>query len=453
MPISIDEAQVLDNDSGTKTVAVTDVTVDGTDIECEIEYTDDIAPFFSSQTFTASYDVDISAVPESVLTVPVLAHLCPVAWALGADVHASSVDPRFLDSLETVGAVLREMYPTFIEGGRVVVEEAPTTEHCGDGAETGLLFTGGVNSLSPYARHRNEVSTLLSIQAWHVGPDEERRWWDWQANVREYADRFGVEAQFVRSNVLDILNSSMLSIHFTDDHDGGWYSAVADGLGLLGLTAPLTVATDIGRLYVGARHWDEFPTPELLDHWDGQGMPWGSHPAIDESLAWAGTDIVHDGFELTRQERVEVVADFLTSHHPDLPVWACEKPARQRNCKQCENCFRTAFGLAVAGRDPNQHGLVLTPTAFEQACNRFEAGEWLPDRHHAVYWQELQAKVDSDTTLPVEGGDTFCQWLQSTDFDTIAGRSNRSRAIRTLARSVPTSLYSKLYSIYGRDDR
>jgi len=439
------------------TVAVTEVTTDGPTVECALEYSDDVRPFFGEERFTVSYGVDVSNVPEGVLTIPVLSQLCPVAWAVGADVRAPTVDERFVDSLETVGTLLNEMYPSFVEGGRVFVDEVVRTETLDDGGRDtddsvdgpGLLFTGGVNSLSAYARHRDEDPTLIAIRAWHVGPDEDRRWQEWQGNVREYADRFGADAQFVDANVRDVLNSSVLSVQFTDEHDGGWYSAVGDGLGLLGLTAPLTVAAGVETLYFGARHWDGFPTPDLLDHWDGRGMPWGSHPDIDEAIGWAETSVVHDGFELTRQERVEVVADLIRSDHPDLPVWACESPDGARNCNQCEECFRTAVALAVAGLDPNDHGLVLDEAAFDHAIECFEASDWLPDRHHAVYWQELRDRIDADTPLPVDGDEAFREWIQTADFDAIAGRSAKSRAIRAAARAVPLPVFTRMYNVYS----
>ncbi|MFB6139721.1 MAG: hypothetical protein ABEJ26_04720 [Halosimplex sp.] len=453
------------------TVAVTDVRVDGTDLECELAYGDDVAPFFDAETFTASYDVDVSSVPESILTIPVLAQVCPVAWALGADVRAPTADRQFLDSLATVGSVLAEMYPSFVEGGRVVVErkgrgprddggtasdrdgtrDGDGTRDVGDtrdGGGTALLFTGGINSLSAYVRHRAEDPTLIAVRSWHVGPSEDRRWQAWRGNVEEYADRFGVDARFVDSNTRDVLNSSLLSVQFADEYDGGWYSAVGEGLGLVGLTAPLAVAADVGTLYFGARHWEGFPTPDTLDHWEGRGMPWGSHPDIDEAVGWPGTRIVHDGYGSTRQERVERVADFVAAEHPDLPVWACEAPAGTRNCNQCEKCFRTAFALAVAGLDPNDHGLALDAAAFEHARERFEAREWLPDRHQAVFWRELQSAVGPETDLPVEGGEAFLEWLETADFDDVAGRSVRGRAVRAAARAVPLPVFTRMYDAY-----
>ncbi|WP_235853676.1 hypothetical protein [Halosimplex salinum] len=452
-----------DTDQDRKTVEITDVTADGTRIESTVECSDDLAPFFDASSFYAEYDVDVSELPRSILSIPVLAQMCPVAWAVGADVHVPEVDRRFLDSLERVGRTLCEMYP-FMQGGRVVAESAPeprdgsavTSEGADDDPTAagdqrpgvadgaGLLFTGGINSLSPYVRHREERPTLIATRAWHVGPGEDRRWAQWRGNVREYAERFGVDAQFVETNLLEVVDSRLLSIRFTDEHDGGWYSAVGDGLGFLGLVAPLTVAEDIGTLYIGARHWEGFPTPAGLDHWEGRGMPWGSHPDIDEAVRWGGTTVCHDGFELTRQERVELVAEFLADEHPDLPVWACEESERRRNCNRCENCFRTALGLALAGRDPARHELPLDPAAFEFARERFETGEWLPDRHHAEYWRELRDRLDADTDLPVEGSEPFRQWLRAADLDAVAGSPVRDRAVRTVARAVPLPAYAVL---------
>jgi hypothetical protein len=60
-------------------VEITDVSADGGRIESTIEYSDDLRPFFDESPFFVEYDVDVSAVPESIRSILVLAHVCPVA--------------------------------------------------------------------------------------------------------------------------------------------------------------------------------------------------------------------------------------------------------------------------------------------------------------------------------------------------------------------------------------
>ena len=437
-------------------VSVTSVTTRGTRLECTLDYHPRLRPFFDERTLFVEYDTDVSGVPEGIAVIPLLAQVCPVAWAVGADVRAPVVDSRYLDSLETVGGVLAEMYP-FVDGGKVIVEEA-ATDAAGDldasaglGAddgEAGMLFTGGVDSLATYVRHRGEDPTLINVRGWMVGADDDR-WAHIEPRIEAYGDRFDADVEFVRSNMLDVLGTTMLAAHFSDRHDGGWYSAVGGGLGMLGLCAPLAAATGMDRLYIAASHWAGFPVPDSLAHWDGPAMPWGSHPDIDGNVAWSGTDVVHDGFELTRQERVEVIADYVAESHPDLPVRACESSPTGDNCNDCEKCFRTALGLAFAGLDPTDHGFALDANDFARARRHLATGAWLPGVEESVYWEEFGRLAAERDSLPIEDDAATLRWLRDTDFGGVAGKPVSDRIVRTVARTLPYPVYSRLYPVYN----
>jgi len=472
--------RVTDIDSRpAETVAVTDITTDGSRIECTIDHSDGLSPFFDESPLFVEYDVDVSTLPESILSIPVLAQVCPVAWAAGADVSAPVVDRRFLDSLQAVGRALHDMYP-FVQGGRVLVEDAPEwdggdrtasrdgtrpsedgvrikgagageTDNRGISEDIGMLFTGGVDSLATYVRHRDEDPTLINVRGWLVGIDDDERWAHTKSRIEGYAERFDAETQFVRSNMLEFLDTAMLDATYKSYHDGCWYSAVGSGLGLTGLCAPLAAKEGYGTLYVAASHWDGFPIPERYDYWDGDSIPWGSDPAIDDAVAWGSTRVDHDGFELTRQDRLQVVADYAREHDPQLPIRACEASETGSNCNHCEKCFRTAFGLALAGVDPNDHGFDVDRSSFQRARSEIEAGNWLLDHHHKAYWLDFQRLVDGDIDLSIAGGQQFVEWLRDADIESYAERSTppvHERALRAVARSTPYPVYNRLYPVY-----
>ncbi|WP_436909440.1 hypothetical protein [Halosimplex marinum] len=440
-------------DSRTPVVEVDSVTADGPRVEATLSYSDELRPFFDESPFYVEYGVDVSDLPESVLTIPVLAQVCPVAWTVGADVRAPAVDRRFLDSLETVGRTLSEMY-SFVEGGRVVVERAPEWADAAPADrrtadDTGMLFTGGVDSLATYVRHREAEPTLITVQGWVVGVDEPDRWRGMRDRTESFAERFGVDARFVRSNMLEFLDTAMLDARYRSRHDGAWYSAVGCGLGLLGLCAPLAVAEGLGEIYVAASVWEGMEPPPVVDDWDGRAMPWGTHPDIDNEIAWADSTGVHDLFELERQERIEVVADHVRSRDPDLPVYSCSASEAADNCGRCEKCVRTALGLALAGLDPGDHGFDVDRASFEHAVERFEAGAWLNDQHAPYHWQIFQERIPEGADLPVEGSDDFLAWLRRADFESMAGPPARERLVRTAARHTPYPVYERVAPLYG----
>lgn len=428
---------------------IQDVSARGSRLQSSFTYSRELQQFFDQEPFYVEYDVSVSDVPEAILSIPVLAHVCPVAWATGADVSVPVVDEQFLESLKEVQSVLCEMYPAFMEGGDIVPETVvDTTPAYDEASETGMLFTGGVDSLSTYVAHRDENPTLVNVQGWVVGIDESDRWNRVQSRIDDYAARFGVDARYVRSNMLECLDTAMLDATFGPHHDGQWYSAVGGGLGLLGLCAPLSIANDWGRLLAGATLWEDAPTPDVVHHWDGRAFPWGSHPDIDDKVAWGRTKGTHVGFELNRQERIDVIADYVRKEDASLAVRSCSNSEIGENCNRCEKCIRTGLGLALAGLDPNDYGFSLDRAAFEYAIDQFEKGAWLTTQHAPYYWQYYQQQIGTEQELPVSGSDRFVRWLQDADFESFTGMPDRERAVQTALRNTPYPLYSQIRRLY-----
>jgi hypothetical protein len=251
--------------------------------------------------------------------------------------------------------------------------------------------------------------------------------------------------------MLSVLDWRMLIAHFNRYYIGGWYSAVACGLGLTGLCAPLTVAEGYNRLYMAATVWETVDPPEVVDHWEGRGVPWGSHPRIVDNIGWGDTEAVHDGYELSRQEKVELLADFLSeSGQSDLVIRSCNHDESGENCNECEKCFRTAFGLALEGINPNDHGFRLTPEYFERAKDGLRSGGWV-DNENDIFWREFQDHEGRED-YPITGTKDFYEWFQSFDIDAANASATpplQQRVIRTTLRNMPYPVYKTADTVYG----
>ena len=79
---------------------VVSVRADGPTLRYELRASRPINRYFSSEKMFVTYDVDLAGVPESILLIPGLSTLAPIAWILGAELHAATVDGTFLESLQ-----------------------------------------------------------------------------------------------------------------------------------------------------------------------------------------------------------------------------------------------------------------------------------------------------------------------------------------------------------------
>lgn len=418
------------------------VETDGSTVEYEYSFSGRLRRFLSSEPFSATYDTDVSGVPESILTIPWLANLSTVAWAVGADVSVPTVDPAFRESLRSARRSLQEMYPEFMEGGAIHAETAADVGAApGEFEDSALLFSGGVDSLASYLRHRSEAPTLVSVAGADIARENETAWRRNRELIESFADREGVETAVVGTDMHGFLDGEMIRAHFQRHLDYTWWAGVQHGLGLLGLCAPLAYAERIGDLYIAATHTAAFEEP------------WGSHPEIDDHVAWAGTSAHHDCYDLSRQEKLERIAEFVEREAPGLTIRSCHESAAGGNCNDCEKCARTIVGLLLAGLDPDRHGYDVDDGTFTEIRERLTAGEWELGEDERFMWRDLQGHVDLDREYPYDDAEPFLTWLESFDFDGIVVDSRvspRKRGLRTVARHTPYPLYRTLLPVYAR---
>ena len=420
-------------------IAIDRIDADGSTLECDLRPSAELERFFTGEPFRVSYDRSIEDVPEGVLAIPVLANVCPVAWANGADVYVDEVDATFAHALEDVKGALLSMH-NFLEGGvlyaKETVDAAGDASPAADDSDSALLFTGGVDSTASYVRHREEEPTLVSIRGWTITPDpaDDEDWDHLRERVSGFADERGLETAFLETNALSSLDHAMLLAHYKRHVDGAWYSSVGHGLGLLGLCAPMAYARGIDDLYVAATHWE------------GIDLEWGSRPDIDDNVRWGGTRCHHDCYDLTRQERLDLIADYVESEAPTLELQTCND-RMDGNCGECEKCYRTAVGLRLSGLEPTAHGYPFSDDDYAEIRRKLEGGAWELGEDERYMWADIRDRVrETDPESPEERA--FFEWLEAVDLETLVAESGSPlshRLLRAGARNTPTSVYNVAY--------
>ncbi|QFU85006.1 hypothetical protein [Natronorubrum aibiense] len=415
-------------------IVIDHVSADGTTLECDVRTSPALERFFTDESFRTDYDVPIEDVPEGVLSIPVLAQVCPVAWANGADVYVDEVDATFASALEAVKETLCSMHD-FLEGGTLYAKRTTDAEP-ETGGESGLLFTGGVDSTCSYVRHREESPTLISIRGWTITPDpaDDDDWDHLRSRVSSFATDHDLETAFVESNMLSFLAHPMLLAHYKRYVDGAWYSSVGHGLGLLGLCAPMAYARGIEDLYVAATHWE------------GIDLEWGSRPDIDDHVRWAGTQCHHDAYDLTRQERLDRIADYVRNEDPTLELQTCNV-RMDGNCGECEKCYRTAVGLRLAGLEPTAHGYPFSDADYREIRTALEEGRWVLGQDERYMWEDIRERA-RETEPNSDAEAAFFEWLDAADLDDLVSDSEpplSHRLLRAGARNAPAPVYNTVY--------
>lgn len=403
------------------------VEADESSIRCEFDYPRRLRGFFFETTFFTEYDADIGDVPESILVIPWVANVFPLALATGVDIEVSRLDERYAQSLLDAGRSLQEMYPQMVEECHIRCQQLVSNDaESGDDRNNALLFSGGVDAMDTYYRHREESPTLVSLHGFDVGLDDTAGWKEKERRITAFAQSEGLESFSIKTNIMSFLEDFTLNAHFRRFLQSDWYNAVHLGVGITGVTAPLAFEKQFDTMYMADS------ATETYD------FKVGNDPSIVDSIAWGRTSVQSDGYEFTRQEKIENIAEFIREN--DIDLHTCLEPG-PGNCGECEKCLRTALGLLLVGLDPNRHGYQFDESDFEYTRRKLERGDWRLAPSKAFEWRVIQDHIH-DGTYDYPGAEEFFHWLASVDIDRFVDPSNSSgfTAYKITRRLPPSAL-------------
>ena len=126
-----------------------------------------------------------------------------------------------------------------------------------------------------------------------------------------------------------------------------WYHGFQHGIGILGHVAPVTWHEGIGTVYIASSNTE------------GTVYTCASDPSIDNFVRFCGAKVIHDGYEMDRQDKIQIIADYSRKNGLQIPLHVCWEKRSGDNCCHCEKCWRTILGFYAAGEDPKQYGFPL----------------------------------------------------------------------------------------------
>lgn len=230
-----------------------------------------------------------------------------------------AVSERLLRGTEQVQNRLAGWYPNF-RRAEIACPVAPYSAAPPRGA-TACFFSGGVDSFYTLRRHRDEITDLVFVHGFDIPLWQRRSRERAAAPVRDFASREGLRLVEVETNLRQFGEPYI-----------GWVDA---GFGpALGAVA-LLLAPRFDRIYI--------PASVAADELE----PMDSHPDLDPHWSDGRTEVVHDGLEATRFDKILAIADW-PAVHTHLRVCYANRPGKP-NCGRCMKCLWTMMILRAAG--------------------------------------------------------------------------------------------------------
>jgi hypothetical protein len=376
--------------------------------------------------FWSEYSFSPEEVPPQILTIPVVAHLLPLSWAEDFELSVSVLDRTYLAATNALRSAWEDVFPVMARGGTLTVDRVRETA-APDGGGPIVLFGGGVDSVASALLHESERPTLCTVWGLDVAPESTEAWTRTRRRIEAFARRHHASTEFVRTNAHSFLNRSNLDRSYAHVV-AHWWRAYS-GQGLLGMAAPVAIARSARVVYLPATHTAKF------------GHPWGTSPQFDEAVRFGHVRCVHDGYHLSRVEKLRLIHD----RDPAAQLAVCVAGAARSggNCGRCEKCVRTAAGLHLHGVDPRAHGIDVSEQQFDVFRRGLEARTQVFTPGIEFFWGDIQEHAARSLPPMPPGVGDFLLWLGDQDLSVIAAEwrySWRRRVRRFAGRLVPYRL-------------
>ena len=349
------------------------------------------------------YDVEIPS-EKSILNIPLLATVLPLAWLTGNDIHVDELDRRFKESMDDLRLKFDKMYPMATFTTRIIADNLIENKIVVDQSKrTALLFSGGVDST--YSLINNIHLRPRLIMYWGVEgypyPRYSEYWNRVYDTYSDFAMRGGFTFHMVKTNVLDVMHERRIEHDFNKKLlYGTLWERLQHSLVLLSLSAPLSINRFDRFLIAASFHPDH---PKTID----KNRPHSHRPEIDENIAWSSLRVKHDGY-IPRFEKTRAIAEYLEKS--DLSLRVCLKRSEesvQLNCSSCGKCYRTIMSLVQEEINPNICGFNVDNSTFKNMKDSFIHGGKLtpPDNN-------TQMLIPDVIEYDFYGSKEFFEWFK-----------------------------------------
>lgn len=167
----------------------------------------------------------------------------------------------------------------------------------------------------------------------------------WTHSV-DVAKTYGLCALSIKSNFREILNERRLTEAVQKRTGDNWWHGFQSGIGIIGHASPLSYVLGLSNVCIAS----SFPK-------NMKGLyTCASDPSIDEMVHFGACHVIHDGYELNRQQKIQSIIQSKKLWKKSVFLRVCWESKGGSNCCACEKCYRTILELVSEGEDPNAYG-------------------------------------------------------------------------------------------------
>lgn len=302
------------------------------------------------------YDCDVGNIPDSILVIPFICNILPMAWLCDAEVVVDEIDKDFYDNVPYIKKGYEQMYPMLEFGGRINAKRI-THNQVKNQNKTAAFFSGGVDAYTTLFRHLDEKPCLVTVWGADISLSDTEGWKNVIGHTQKVADEYHLDCEMIKTNFRELIDEGKLGKLVKKSGDG-WWHGFQSGMGIISHVAPIAYARGLKTVYIASSY------PKAMK---GR-YTCASDPTIDNHVIYCGCKTLNDGNEMDRQQKVR----FLVGKRKEglsMNFRVCWEISGGKNCCRCEKCYRTILEIVAECDDPNKYGFVWDDKAI-RACKK-----------------------------------------------------------------------------------
>lgn len=386
-------------------IILQDIIIDRETVRYKFSVSAGLRPYFTTDEMYVRYDRDVSCVPPSIMAIPFVSSVIALTWLTDSILWVNEIDETFYNSIKELKRAYQELYSYYPLGGRFVaayrrsnaVEDSASSQAL-------LLFSGGIDAHTSYIRNINKQLLLCNIQGWLHTPDadSEAQKADFR-DVEHFAEMHSNECSLIKSNFALLVDARYFAKHITPRLHDSWWHGFQHSMAFIAIAIPIAYIKGICEILIASSH-----------SIGGKGVC-ASYPTTDTEFRFAKNGYTtHDGFELTRQDKVRLLVEHQKKTGKAYPIRVCS--FNDHNCCVCPKCFRSIMGIIAEGGEIEKFGFNIdgNKKSFFENYIRHHYIEFGIDREAALFWPEIRQRMRQNYEQITEK--ELVDWFCSTDF-------------------------------------
>jgi hypothetical protein len=328
-------------------------------LECTYSVSGEWEKYFkATNTFFAEYSKNIDMVPKSVAIIPFLCNILPVVWIFDGEVILEDIDKDFFESIEEFKRGFVTMYPGLSFKGRISPTKVVDNRQ-EDFNKTAAFFSGGVDAYNTLISHIDEKPILVTLWGADITLEDQAGWNLVNNHIRSIAGNNKLDYVSIKTSFRKFLDEGALSEYVIKRTGNNWWYGYQHGIGIIGHVAPFAYQYKVKTTYIASSLTEE------------DNSTCASDPSIDNFVKFCGSHVLHDGFEDSRQDKVNRISEYVNRTKTPVQLRVCWESEGGSNCCHCEKCHLTILCLIAGKNDPREYGFNYKDDEFADMMKEF----------------------------------------------------------------------------------